>query len=282
MTNKFLVTGGCGFVGRHIVDTLISRGYEVRTVIRIGSSVPLPKKERIDYIESKDIFNEDEDWWRQALLDIDYFIHVAWYVNPKDYLNSDKNIDSLIGTLKIARAAVETRVKKFVGIGTCFEYKESFENLDISSPLFPATLYAATKVSAYYVLMHFFQATNTKFLWCRLFYLYGSGEKKQRLVPHIIDSIAQNRVVELTSGEEIKDYMDVHLAAKQIVDAAVGEYTGAINICSGVGVSVYDFAVSIASKWNKASLIRNVKKVKNSNLSKVVGVSTFKNKEDHE
>jgi dTDP-6-deoxy-L-talose 4-dehydrogenase (NAD+) len=192
MTNLFLVTGSSGFVGRQIVEALSAKGFEIRAVVRKGVDASTFSGLNITIVESNDIFEENEAWWRNTLRGVDYVIHSAWYVNPVDYLTSYKNIDSLLGTIKIAKAAADENIKKFIGIGTCFEYRESNEDLDNCSPLAPNTLYAAAKVSVYFLLSQFLKSTQTKFLWCRLFYLYGEGEKQQRLVPYIINNLAEN------------------------------------------------------------------------------------------
>jgi nucleoside-diphosphate-sugar epimerase len=274
MASLFLVTGGNGFVGRQIIKALNVKGYKIRAVIRRGGrNAPHLKSTNVTTIESNDVFQENESWWREALSGVDYVIHAAWYVNPMDYLTSKKNIDSLISTLTIAKISAELNVKKFVGIGTCFEYKQSNQDLSFRSPLEPVTLYASTKVAAYNVLIHLFENTKTNFLWCRLFYLYGEGEKKERLVPYIVRNLIANKNVELTSAEEIKDYMDVEDAAREIVKATISKRTGPINICTGIGISVYDLAISLAKKVNKSHLIKIGKKdKKNTNPKRVVGI----------
>lgn len=272
MTNQYLVTGANGFVGKHIVKKIIDSGYHVKAVVRTGTDISSFKNINITIIESKDIYGESEDWWRSALSGVHFVIHGAWYVNPSDYLTSTKNIDALFGTVKIAKISSELNIKKFIGIGTCFEYQESSEDLTINSPLDPKTLYAATKVSAFYILRNLFEGTHTEFLWCRLFYLYGEGEKQQRLVPYINTNLANDRYVVLNSANHIKDYMDVECAANDIVIASLGETTGAINICSGVGISIYKLAISIAEKVNKLHLIKiSSSEEKIGNLQRMVG-----------
>lgn len=272
MTNQYLITGANGFVGKHIVKKIIDRGYHVKAVIRAGSDISSFKNTNITIIESNDIYEESEDWWRSALSGVHFVIHGAWYVNPSDYLTSTKNIEALFGTVKIAKISAELNVKKFIGIGTCFEYQQSNEDLTINSPLEPKTLYAATKASAFYILRNLFEVTHTEFLWCRLFYLYGEGEKQQRLVPYINTNLADDKYVVLNSANHIKDYMDVECAANEIIVASLGESAGAVNICSGVGISIYDLAISIADKVNKLHLIKiSSNDKKNGNLQRMVG-----------
>ena len=79
-------------------------------------------------------------------------IHVAWYVEPGKYLDSPKNLDCLIGTLALAKGAVNANVSRFVGIGTCFEYDLKEGYLSTDTPLRPLTPYAAAKASAFITL----------------------------------------------------------------------------------------------------------------------------------
>ncbi len=255
--NKFyLITGANGFIGKHIVKKLSLCGFQLKTIVREGSDTSFLKKNNIKIIETKNLFQESREWWEDILVDVDILFHLAWYVNPKDYLDSYQNIECLIGTIKIAKIASERNVKKFIGLGTCFEYEESLKDLTVDSPLNPKTLYAATKVSTYYILLNLLKFSNTKFLWCRLFYLYGDGEKSGRLVPYIINNLKKNKYVELKTPNNIIDYLDVEKAAEQIIRASLSDQEGSINICSGIGISVREFALSLALNYKKTHLIK--------------------------
>ena len=91
--------------------------------------------------------------------------------------NSEKNVDCLIGSLELAKAASKSQLTKFIGIGACFEYETSNDALTIFTPLNPTTLYGCKSFS-YLSLKSSFEKTNIQFCWCRLFYLYGEGNKK--------------------------------------------------------------------------------------------------------
>ena len=114
---NILITGGSGFVGKQIIKKL----YPNNKLTLILRNKPDKKDRRINYIFTKNIFTKKKDWFLNKLKNIDMVIHCAWYVNHKDYLTSPKNLDCLNGTIEIAKACIEVGVKKFVGIGTCFE-----------------------------------------------------------------------------------------------------------------------------------------------------------------
>jgi dTDP-6-deoxy-L-talose 4-dehydrogenase (NAD+) len=115
-----LLTGTTGFVGRQILRALAERGCRVRAVVRQGRTVTSGAIESI--VTSPDIFGESAAWWASVCYGIDTVIHAAWYAEPGHYLHSPKNADCLAGTLRLAQGAIDAGVRRFVGIGTCFEY----------------------------------------------------------------------------------------------------------------------------------------------------------------
>ena len=88
----------------------------------------------------------DSERLKLAFDNVDIVIHAAWHVNSKDYLFSPKNIECLNGSKKFAKACKLNKVKKFIGIGTCFEYDLSYGYLSTETPLKPLSIYAISKV----------------------------------------------------------------------------------------------------------------------------------------
>ncbi len=80
-------------------------------------------------------FAESVEWWKHQCADIDMIIHVAWYAEPGKYLDSTQNMDCLIGSLNLAKAAMLAGVKRFVGVGTCFEYDLTAGFLSVDTPI---------------------------------------------------------------------------------------------------------------------------------------------------
>lgn len=255
MNGLVLLTGATGFVGRHVLRTLEARGIPTRLVVRSGGSGPAATNvERV--ITTRDLFAETAAWWADASLGVDTVIHAAWYTEPGKYLQSPKNLDCLEGTLRLARGAALSRVRRFVGVGTCFEYDLAGGVVSTGTPLGPATPYAGAKAGAYMALSQWLPPQGVEFVWCRLFYLYGEGEDPRRLVPYVRTRIAAGEPVELTDGTQIRDFLDVTDAARMIVDAATGSRQGAVNVCSGVGITVRALVEQIADEYGRRDLLR--------------------------
>jgi dTDP-6-deoxy-L-talose 4-dehydrogenase (NAD+) len=252
-----LLTGGTGFVGRQVLRALLARGVQVRSVIRDGSQPLLEDAataERI--VTTPDLFAQDADWWANVCKGVDTVVHVAWYAETGKYLQSAKNLDCLVGTLQLARGAAQSGTRRFIGVGTCFEYDLSAGTLSVQTPLHPLTAYAGAKAAAFLALSQCLPQRQVEFAWCRLFYLYGEGEDARRLVPYVRARLAAGEPVELTRGNQIRDYLDVSDAGQMIAQTALGNQVGPLNICSGLPTTVRQLAERIADEYGRRDLLR--------------------------
>lgn len=257
MTKDILLTGSTGFVGRQVLNYLARQDVLLTVIVRDGKQAILKDYPFIKtVIVSSDIFAETEEWWTEAFKGIDTAIHVAWYAEPGNYLQSAKNVDCLRGTLSMAKGAVKAGLRRFVGIGTCFEYDISLCLLSVDSPLKPLTPYAGAKAAAYMALANWLPTQSVEFAWCRLFYLFGEGEDNRRLVPYLRNRLAVGEPAELTSGKQIRDYIDVNEAGSLIGKVALSIVQGPINICSGIPITVRQFAERIADEYGRRDLLR--------------------------
>ncbi|WEX76633.1 NAD(P)-dependent oxidoreductase [Sinorhizobium numidicum] len=256
MTTKVLLTGATGFVGRHVLNELIERGMVAYPVVREGNEERFSARAGIGRVLSTSaLFAESDSWWAEALADIDIVVHLAWYAEPGKYLTSPINLDCLAGTLAMAKGAAAAGVKRFVGIGTCFEYELTGRPLTTDTPLKPSTPYAGAKAAAFLALSQWLPQNGVEFAWCRLFYLYGEGEDERRFVPYLRNSLASGRKADLTQGLQVRDFLDIREAARMIVDVSVSTAQGAVNICSGVPITIREFAERIADEYGRRDLL---------------------------
>lgn len=252
-----LLTGATGFVGRQVLRELAGRSCRVRLVVRDGKQDRIPRSAALEEIvTTADIWSESADWCADVCRDVDTVIHVAWYAEPGHYLQSPKNLDCLAGTLRLAEGAVRANVRRFVGIGTCFEYDLSAGQLTIGTPLRPTTPYAEAKAAAFRALSQPLPQQGVEFAWCRLFYLYGESEDERRLVPYLRARLAAGEPADLSRGDQIRDFLDVSEAGRMIVETALGAVQGPVNICSGVPVTVRQLAERIADEYGRRDLLR--------------------------
>lgn len=278
---RIFITGASGFVGKHVLRHIARQNVELTLVVRNADCAEYFQYPCIaSVLITKNLFLETSEWWGDALKGIDTVIHLAWYAEPGIYLSSPNNLDCLMGTLNMAKGASYAGVTKFVGIGTCFEYEISTKHLSIDTPLGPKTLYAATKAATFLSLSRYFSDHNIAFAWCRIFYLFGEGEDERRLVAYVRSQIFNGKTANLSDGQQIRDYLDVSVAAEYIVRIALGDQIGAINICSGLPISVRRLVEEIANEYDALDLL-NFGAVKRALLDPeyVVGIPNIKDKD---
>ena len=133
MSPTVLLTGATGFVGRQVLKVLGDHGLPIRAIVREGKEALVIGSRNLErVITTKDLFAEKSEWWAEACAGIDTIIHVAWYAESGKYLQSEKNLDCLVGTLEMAQGAVEACVRRVVGIGT-WRCRQYFRSTKLSS-----------------------------------------------------------------------------------------------------------------------------------------------------
>ncbi len=251
-----LLTGATGFLGKKILDDLNSKDINIHVISRKDESFFSGYRNVTKVIKTKNFFTQNSKWYANICKDVNIIVHAAWYAEPGKYLESNINIECLSGTINFAKAAAEQKVDKFVGVGTCFEYDlTSSVPLKTDSKLDPLFLYSITKNSTFQILKKLFENKKIDFLWTRVFYLYGDGEDSRKLVAVLRSKLSIGKVVELTSGNQIRDFMDVKSAGSLIANAAISKNVGPFNVCSGVGISIRELAENIADEYGRRDLL---------------------------
>ncbi len=249
-----LITGATGFIGRNILQELSKRDVRISIIARKDSKIPAGK---FRVIRTDDVFDTLDGFWEEACDDVDVVIHNAWYTEDGLFLiNSINNIACMKGTLHLAECCAKAGVARFVGVGTCHEYDLQLGYLSTSAPLRPNSIYGAAKAGTFFALSEFLPRSNVDFAWCRVFYVYGEGENPKRLAAYLHKNLSEGKPVHLTRGDQIRDYLEVGEVGRQIAEVTLSNVQGAVNICSGVPVTVRDFALKIAEEYDRVDLLK--------------------------
>ncbi|MET0366239.1 MAG: NAD(P)-dependent oxidoreductase [Sphingobium sp.] len=269
-----LLTGATGFIGRQIHRYLVRRGHDVRVTVRPGAVSRLAAPTSPDaIIETDDIFARDADWWADACRGVEAVIHAAWYVEQGLYPDAAENAACVAGSIALAHGAVRAGVAHVIGIGTCMEYRLPGEHLSVEADLDPQNFYAACKLATFHMMQQWCALHDTGFSWCRVFYLHGEGEHPDRLAAYLHRRLSAGEPAALSAGTQLRDFLDVADAGAMIASVVNTGQTGAINICSGEGVTIRAFAEGIADGYGRRDLLRfNGQPPRPSDPAAVVGV----------
>ncbi|MCH5284467.1 MAG: NAD(P)-dependent oxidoreductase [Akkermansiaceae bacterium] len=239
---QILVTGATGFIGSHVVQELLQRGYEVHTTVHSGQAPPQQGlvQHKLDLLDPAAV---------DSFLAAHHFgtlAHLAWYVGPKCHVHP-LNLNWLSASLHLLQSFAQHGGHTFLGAGTCSEYEYAYGYLtEQHTPTHPGTLYGAGKNSLFRLADIFCEQKGLAFKWPRIFNLYGPREKPQRLMPSVICSCLRGEDVRVSDCLKFQDYLHVEDTARGIVDTLESELRGAVNICSGRPVQLRDIVSTIA------------------------------------
>jgi UDP-glucuronate decarboxylase len=252
-----LVTGAAGFIGSRVVRSLVESNQQVAAMVRPGD-----RRHRLADIAASIHVVEadlrDKDAIARLLDDVrpEACIHLAWYVEPGKYLDSQENLGCLETGLSLLEELARAGCRHFVGVGTCFEYDIGPTPLREDSLTKPATLYAACKLALYLVAAQRAAQLGVGFAWARFFYLYGPYEDQRRLIPAAIKALLAGREFETTPGDQVRDYMHVDDVASGISALSLNRLDGPFNVCSAEPVTIAGLMQTLGDLMGRPELIR--------------------------
>lgn len=253
---SIIVTGGTGFVGRQVVRQLLSQGFRIILVSRSSSDLGDFGGRMQAIRTTTDLFSEAPERLAELVAGADTLIHCAWCTDRLDYQSTTINIECLEGTVRLARAFARGGGTRFVGMGTCAEYDHTGGILPVTTPLRPSSLYGACKAAAFIVLDSLLPSLGVAFTWCRLFYLFGEGERPDRLLPTVRRHLEDGVAVSLTDGGQVRDFLDVKDAGRMVAQAVAEGLVGPLNICSEIGTTVRALVESVADEYGRRDLLQ--------------------------
>lgn len=264
---KVLVTGADGFIGSHLTETLVERGYDVRAFTFYNSFntwgwldfLPDEIKKEIEILPG-DI--RDPNGVRNAMTGIESVFHLAALIAiPFSYHSPDSYVDTNIkGTLNVLQAARGLGTDKVLITSTSEVYGSAkYVPIDESHPYQGQSPYSATKIGADRLAESFYRSFSLPVSIVRPFNTYGPRQSARAVIPSIISQLLTGtKELRLGSLTPTRDFNYVKDTVNGFIEIeksgkTIGEE---INIASQTEISIGELAAELIRQINpQASII---------------------------
>ena len=257
---KFFITGGAGFIGRHLVAKLLHDKHEITIFDNFSSS---SKNDITHLLEdgvglvTGDIL--DYDLLLKSMPNYDFVIHLAAQTSvSKSVANPKTTADIIVdGTVNVLKSCVKTNVKNIIFSSSAAVYGNSINTLLAeNAQLSPLSSYGASKLVAEYNLLAFSKLFGLNCISLRLFNVYGNGQSSEAgVIRKFLKNISKDAPIEIFGdGVQSRDFVHVSdviqafYCAIRNIETKRGEV---YNIGSGTATSINELASLLISSKGK-------------------------------
>lgn len=253
---RYLVTGGCGFIGSHICEALVAQGAAVRVFDNLASGFERNIASFRDKVEFVKADVREPEALKSAMVGVDYVFHEAALVSVFDSVNRplDNHEINLTGTLNVLMAAKAAGVKRVVVASSAAVYGNdpALPKTEDMRPQ-PESPYALAKIAKEYYMSAFSKLYGLQTVSLRYFNVYGPRQDPASMysgaVSRFVDAVraGQNPTV-FGDGQQtrdfvfVKDVVQANLAAMHMDGLGGGE---AFNIGTGRSTSLLDLLAAL-------------------------------------
>jgi nucleoside-diphosphate-sugar epimerase len=239
---RVLLTGATGFVGRHVLQTLVRHGYDVQVAGRHRPDAPA------GFIET-DLLDAGARRAAVECANASHLLHLAWIADPGIYWRSPLNLDWAAASLDLVKHFHERGGVRAVIAGSCAEYQWGTARFQENvTSCRPATLYGSAKDATRRLVMAYAREAGLSAAWGRLFFLYGPGEKPGRLISDAIAALRDDRDLPTSQGFQRRDFLHVADVAGALVALLGRKVDGPVNIGSGEATAVRSILEALADR----------------------------------
>ena len=260
--SKFLVTGGCGFIGSHICEELLKQD---KTVICVDNMVNCDIKNIEPFLSNpnftfvkEDIRNLKDEKYEHLFKDLDIIFHEACGKCTVCMIKPDLDLSvNAWGTFVLLELAVKHKIKKFIHASTGSVYGEpQYFPSDEKHPLKPTSYYGVSKLAGERYVEVFGSMYGLNYSILRYFHVYGSRQVSSDyggVVAIFIKKCLKNEPITIYgTGEQmrsftyVKDVVNANFLCASNADTDNEIY----NSCSGIQVTIQELCDMVKEKMN--------------------------------
>ncbi len=244
---KYVVTGGAGFVGNHLVRLLIKEGHEVVVVDNLYKG----KKENLEPVLSKIQFEEidirDYDNLERILKNIDGVFHQAALTVVQDSFDKPEEYHdvNVVGTENIFRLAKKNNFKVvYASSSSVYGHKETIP-IKEESERNPINPYGQTKLDDEYLFKKY-SDDGTEIIGLRYFNIFGKGQTLEYagVITKFLDRISQKQPpIIFGDGSQLRDFIsveDIVLANLAAMESEISNLL--VNVGTGNAITILELA----------------------------------------
>lgn len=211
---KCILSGGSGFIGRHLALRLLAEGHQVKLLNRIILADPVQLSAYMEFEKP------------------DYIFHLASYGNHSHQKDEDVTfVVNLEYGWNLLKATKDIPYKKFINFGSSSEYGRCEVGMVEDFATYPETVYGATKAGMTNLCITHAKRYNKPITTIRPFSVYGEGEASFRFIPKVIESLRTGQTFPLDPYANhdwiyVEDFIDGVMAAVNGNEAIVNIGTG--------------------------------------------------------
>ena len=258
---KVLVTGADGFIGSHLTEELVKKGYQVKAFTLYNSFNTWGWLDTLskDIMKEVEIFQgdvRDPNGVREAMRGMDEVFHLAALIAiPFSYHSPDTYVDTNIkGTLNVLQAAKDLETSRILVTSTSEVYGTAqYVPIDEKHPFQGQSPYSATKIGADRLAESFYRSFNMPVTIVRPFNTYGPRQSARAVIPTIITQLLAGKTeIELGSLTPTRDFNYVKDTANGFIKIAESANTVGreINIATQQEISIGQLASELIKQIN--------------------------------
>ncbi len=260
---RVLVTGGCGFIGSHLVEALLGQGARVSVLGKYNSRSDAGFLRGVDHpglaVRLGDIA---DPWFVQSMAKgVDTIFHLAALIGiPYSYAAPSQYVETNIkGTLAVLEAARREGVRRVVHTSTSETYGTAqYTPIDEAHPLVGQSPYSATKIAADKLAESYFLSFDLPVVTLRPFNTYGPRQSLRAVIPTLMAQALYADEITIGALDPVRDmnYVGDTVAGFLGAASAEGVEGNVYNVGSGVGLSIGEILEQVQKVAGTAKPVR--------------------------
>lgn len=254
--NMIVITGATSFIGFHLITQFQNSENEIIAVVRPNSS-NICRLTEFDNVRIVELDMSDIKRLEEYITHADMFYHLAWEGARLPYRDDaelqQRNYEAAVGAMN---TAIRLGCTFFLGSGSQAEYGFFNGSINEDAVCNPLTPYGVEKLHAYETLSRMAEENHMRFIWTRIFSIYGKYDFGGTLIMSCLDKMTKNESMGMTACTQMWDYLHVEDAAKALaLFSCVNCENGIYNVASGQPRPLKEFVNDIKDILNSSSEI---------------------------